>query len=184
MKIKQPFFRSFEKLNSTFKLLLVLASLSFSANAQNAHQLDNLLQQSSNEALVTSTDDLKKLAYGLVPSVYLNQNNLKVDDRFDSPIRIVTDVKSIEALYEFNSVYDDVQMIIVQINNEDQLTKFLKASYLNHYEHLKYAYISCSFELCEESADKDSCEKSKIKSIFDGELSNQTTVVYTANQSK
>jgi len=172
---------------SSFLLLTaqpILAQVPAGENLASFFQLEDLLQQSNNESLVTSADYLRKLTYDLVPSIYLNQSNLKVDDEFGSPIRIVTDVKSIEKLYESNSLYDNVQIIIIQINKKDELTKFLRANSLNHFSNLKYVYISCSFELCDESDGKKACEKNNILSILDGELTPSITLVYTANQSE
>tara|TARA_B100000809_G_C15138678_1_gene531897 strand:+ start:5931 stop:6470 length:540 start_codon:yes stop_codon:yes gene_type:complete len=145
-------------------------------------QLDTFLQESYNGPLATSAVYLKKIAYDLVPSIYLNRGELKVDD--ESPIRLVTDVISIEKLYELNSLYDNVQIIIIQINDENELTRFLKGNSLNHFSHLKYIYISCSFKLCDDSVGKNLCEKNKILSILNGELSPITALVYTVNQSE
>jgi len=164
-------------------MIFVVTTTGFNLNAQNVHQLESLLQSNS-ESLVTSSDYLKKLTHDLVPSVYLNQGELKVDSETGTPIRVVTDVKSIERLYETNTLFDNVVMIIVQVNDESDLNKVLKAGSLNHFSDLKYIYVSCSFEFCQDSSEREACEKNKIKSILDGELSTPTTIVYTANQSE
>jgi hypothetical protein len=149
--------------------------------AQNPIDLNELITPSTTS---NSTNSLQQLSRGVVPTMYLKLGAISNVDPQVEMIRVITDIASISELYNQNSQFKNIELILIQIENESDLNWKLNANYLNQFEKLKYLYISSSIALCEPSIGNTNCEKEKINSFLSGELSSSITLVYSSEVSE
>jgi hypothetical protein len=149
--------------------------------AQNPIALNELISAPTTS---NSTNSLQQLSRGAVPTIYLKQGLESTTDPQNKAVRIITDIASINQLYQQNQLYKDVELILIQIENESDLNWAFNANSLSQFENLKYLYISSSIALCEPSIENTNCEKEKINSFISGELSSSITLVYSSEVSE
>jgi hypothetical protein len=149
--------------------------------AQNPIDLNELITPSTTS---NSTNSLQELSRGVVPTMYLKLGAISNVDPQVEMIRVITDIASISELYNQNSQFKNIELILIQIENESDLNWKLNANYLNQFEKLKYLYISSSIALCEPSIGNTNCEKEKINSFLSGELNPSITLVYSSEVSE
>jgi hypothetical protein len=164
-----------------FLLLLLASGQAGFLLAQNPIELTELLAA---PAISEKTYLLEQLSRGAVPTMYLNQGVETIIDPQKKTTRVITDIASINQLYNQNSHFKNIELILIQIENVSDLNWMLVVNSLNQFEILKYIYISSSVELCEPSIGGDNCEKEKIKSFISGELNPSITLVYSSEVSE
>jgi hypothetical protein len=149
--------------------------------AQNPIELTNILAA---PVISETTYPIQQLSRGVVPTMYLKLGAISNVDPQVEMIRVITDIASISELYNQNSQFKNIELILIQIENESDLNWKLNANYLNQFEKLKYLYISSSIALCEPSIGNTNCEKEKINSYLSGELNPSITLVYSSEVSE
>jgi hypothetical protein len=149
--------------------------------AQNPIDLNELITPSTTS---NSTNSLQQLSRGAVPTIYLKQGLESTTDPQNKAVRIITDIASINQLYQQNQLYKDVELILIQIENESDMNWSLNPNSLSQFENLQYIYISSSIPLCDPSNGNSNCEKEKIISFLSGELCSSITLVYSSEVSE
>jgi hypothetical protein len=149
--------------------------------AQNPIELTELLAAPS---ISETTYPLQQLCRGIVPTIYLKQGLPSNVDPQNQTIRVITDIASLNQLYNQNSNFKNIELILIQIENVSDLNWNLNVNSLSQFENLKYIYISSSIELCEPSIGGDNCEKEKIKSFLSGELNSSISLIYSSEVSE
>jgi hypothetical protein len=172
--------------NQHFKIKSVLIILGFvllSNNliAQNPIKLSDFLVAST---ISETTYPIQQLSRGVVPTVYLTQGVISIVDPGIQPIRVITDIASLSQLCIQNTQFENVELILIQIENESDMNWSLNPNSLSQFENLQYIYISSSIPLCDPSNGNSNCEKEKIISFLSGELCSSITLVYSSEVSE
>jgi hypothetical protein len=102
---------------------------------------------SPSPAKVAEGEHLKSLAFDLLPTIYFNSGQ-QVNPSGKAPICAETDVVSVSKLYEENTQFSQVELIILKINKSSDLGTVLRPELLRSFSSLKYLCISSSFEIC------------------------------------
>ncbi|MCF4101437.1 hypothetical protein L1I30_07155 [Gillisia sp. M10.2A] len=133
-----------------------------SVNATNKSSL-NL---KSKEA--TSTP-LQVLAYDLVPTVYIENGDIKVFDE-QNPVKAEVTINSFQLLSSSNKLFKSVELLVIKLDSESQISSSLDFSKLSGFDNLKFVYFLCPFN----------CSKSQIENIAQG-LPTGITLLYSAS---
>lgn len=122
----------------SFTVLLIsilLISNSF-LYSQSAIEIENYIE---NKELAKSTDNdvenLKGLYYDFNTTAVLSKGNVKIVGK-NSPKVIFIDLFDLDAVYEKNSNFADIEMIIISIQDENSAKLDLKK--LEHFQNLDY----------------------------------------------
>lgn len=124
--------------------------------------------------------ELKQLSHGLETSIYLTNGVRQLSDDANAPTRVITDLNSLSMLYENDSTYAEIKIIILKITSENELSFLLNLNEMEAFTHLQYIYFSYSCILCPNDPMPLSCEQSRIKSSIIGDHADHPTLVYTA----
>jgi hypothetical protein len=149
--------------------------------AQNPIELTNILAE---PVISETTYPIQQLSRGVVPTMYLTQGVISNVDPGIQPVRVITDIASLNQLYIQNSHFENVELILIQIENESDMNWNLNPNSLSQFENLQYIYISSSVALCDPLTGNSNCEKEKINSFLSGELSSSITLVYSSEVSE
>lgn len=173
-------------LSNYFKLFLFAAAFIANQNinaqnAENMHAAINTLNLSANPELHKKSADLIELTQKIVPTIYLENNQLNNIDPSSATKRIITDVNSIELLYNTNNNYQSVELICIKLNNINELNAIVDVTKLSNFKNLQYIYILCPFLICEDQ--NTACESQKINKMV---INTPSTikVIYTSEKSE
>lgn len=147
-------------------------------NAQNAtaFELDEYISQSSNKKVASisknsriSITPLEVLAYNLVPTVFIEDNQVKTFDE-QLPIKAESSYASFSSLSTINPLFNKVELLVIKLDAENQLNPTLDFSKLLSFTSLKYVYFVCPFN----------CSNSQIEQIV-RDLPSKITLLYSAS---
>ena len=65
-----------------------------------------------------TTYPIQQLSRGVVPTMYLKQGAISNVDPQVEMIRVITDIASMSELYNQNSQFKNIELILIQIENE------------------------------------------------------------------
>ena len=165
-------------MKTTLMLMLLLSSF-FASQAQNlkAYEINEYLALGSNKqaavqvksSKISSSTPLKVLAYDLVPTVFIENGEIK---RFDeqSPVKAEIEFNSFKMLSNANPIFKNVALLVVKLNEENQLISSLDFSTINSFNSLKYVYFICPFN----------CSRSQIENLSKG-LPSGTVLLYSSS---
>lgn len=168
--------------NYYFVMLFGLLSLFKSSNsfAQSATAHNEF---SANLSNISQVNQLRKLSFDNIPTLYYKNGIATLTEPTD-PLRVITDVNSFNELYEENTQFNQVEMIIVQLKSQSDLDVDLNASQLKQFKNLKYIYFSCSFELCPQKGESSNCENTKINACIKGDLPLDVVLLFSSEISQ
>lgn len=163
---------------NSFVLLLMFGSLTMVGNAQQTvNKIDDILESAEHSNLL-------KLSKGIVPSLIAHNGQQKLTEEIGSPIRVITDLKSMDLFYQENEIVQDVEIIVVLINNKSDLDYKINGDLLHHLDKLKYIYVSSSIELCLSNISTEACEKQAVESLLKGDFLPSIKILYSTELSE
>jgi len=118
---------------------------------------------SDNPAIVSEGKRLQSLVQDKQPKLYLKNGVEKLAGE-NAPKVIDTDVASLRKLYETNSLYNQVEIIVVHIHNNNDLSALLDIESLLSLSALKYIYFLSDIPICSGSG----CEPDRIATMVKG----------------
>jgi len=167
---------NWERLKLFFGVLALVVGVSTQTYAQKpVHELNEVVHNQTN---TRGNHSVEQLCRGMVPSLILMKNEINQTDPEDNPVRVITDIASINMLYESNPLYNKVEVVIIQVNDLSQFNDMQLLKPMTHMTKLDYIYFSCSFELCIDTPNDTNCEKGLIKTKVNDETT--PTVIYTS----
>ncbi|SDS64816.1 hypothetical protein SAMN04487764_2709 [Gillisia sp. Hel1_33_143] len=153
---------------TTLSLLFLLPSF-FALSAQNikAYEITEYLAQNSNKKTSVSTMKTKSsaqaavplqvLAYDLVPTVFIESNEINAYDE-KSPIKAEVDFKSFSKLLKANSLFEKVELLVIKFDDAASLPSTIDFSKISGFSSLKYIYIICPFNCSNTEIEKIAME--------------------------
>lgn len=116
--------------------VLIYCSVFF-LQAQQIKEVDEFFKENG----IEYEDQLHKLVYGAVPSIYIS-NNSKVNPSGSSPLMLSVDASSLGALNDSDESYGTVKIIKIKISYASQLASMsLQPSFFKDFTELNYLYI-------------------------------------------
>jgi hypothetical protein len=160
---------------TTFALLISLLSFfAVSAQKATAYELNEYLSQAANnkssinlKSSQSTSNPLQVLAYDLVSTVIIENGEIKVFGE-QPPIKAEIFYNSFQAIATTNTLFNEVELLVIKLDSEDQLNSSLDFSKIMGFNNLKYVYFLCPFN----------CSKSKIESVTKG-LPSEITLLYS-----
>lgn len=96
----------------------------------------------------TYTEDLNnflELNYNLKPTIYIENNSIVQVPTNGTPIKIkLEDTNSFNVLKTNNPIFQNVQLIAINVQNANEMSNTFDVSSLNSFTNLKYIYILCN----------------------------------------
>jgi len=148
-------------------LALMFSFLNFFAvNAQKAtaFELNEYLSQTANnkssiklKSNQQTSTPLQVLAYDLVSTVIIENGKINVFGE-QPPIKAELFYNSFQTLLTSNTLFNNVELLVIKLDSEDQLNSSLDFSKIMGFNNLKYVYFLCPFN----------CSKSQIENVAKG----------------
>jgi len=160
-------------------MLLLSSFMALHAQNSKAYEINEYLalgsnkqatvQVKSNKSAATATTPLQVLAYDLVPTVFIENGEIKSFDE-QSPIKAELEFNSFNVLSNANPLFKNVELLVIKLNEENQLISSLDFSTINSFNSLKYVYFICPFN----------CSRSQIENLSKG-LPSGTVLLYSSS---
>ncbi|HNZ43057.1 MAG TPA: hypothetical protein PLI16_02670 [Bacteroidales bacterium] len=115
--------------------------------AQNIKHFDevlNALSTSDQDQAKADASHFKSLIYDVQPRLYIDKNGFK-NSSDSRPVCVTTDPQSYELLYETNPLFEQVELITVNILNARDLNFIFDMTRLKSFSKLKYVYFLCNY---------------------------------------
>jgi hypothetical protein len=163
----------FPKIYSLFlTVLLVIILFVFSVqnlSAQNLIEyssLINSMNETKQMSALSNAEHLRSLVYDLNSKLYIN-NQIENAVGITNPVCVKIDAQSIDKLYEENQLFNQVELITINLNDLNELNFFLDLSKLKSFTNLKYIQFLCSFK----------CDPLLINNLYQ-KISNTDIIVF------
>jgi len=153
-----------------FRLLLLslfLSVFTVTYGQEYPHVTNNMSQ--------TDGQQLENLIEGLNPMVYLTQSEIQTVGN-GTPIVARCEIDALNKLYEINPLFDDVQLLRIDIREASDLSNILKPSLLQSFSSLDYILIFFQYDACgNQTAD---CLQSLTAQFLDNEVTPGIQAIY------
>ncbi|HNX06641.1 MAG TPA: hypothetical protein PKL96_03570 [Bacteroidales bacterium] len=117
---------------------------SFAQNIKTMDEVINAMIVSDKDQSSTDAARLKSLIYDVQSRIYVHDNGtLKTND--NPPVCLTTEPQALELLYETNSLFEQVELITVNILNERDLNFVFDMARLKSFFKLKYVHFLCNY---------------------------------------
>ena len=116
--------------------------------AQNIKHFDevlNALSTSDQDQAKADASHFKSLIYDVQPRLYVHEDGLKkISEK--APVCVTAGPQSLELLYETNPLFEQVEMITLNISNARDLNYVLDMTRLKSFSKLKYVHFLCNYD--------------------------------------
>jgi len=131
----------------SLSLMLLFILFSASLYSQNIRELESFLEQakvSADPVLVSNAIHIESLIKDLQPTVYIS--NASIESISKQPICAEVDAGSTNQLLIENTLFNQVEIIIVKLNTPEDLNFIIDLSRLSGFTNLKDVLFLCEFE--------------------------------------
>jgi|GEM_PF-3450404 len=171
---------------STFKIgrliILVFFSIFLSVSILNAQEREGIeifsfeqLSQNSNLKSVlpnyVKPDNIIPLITDLKPSVFFNGGAFNIQG--EKPVRAYLDLRSLQRPISRNAVFDNVELVIINIENQRDLFTQINLDNLSGFTKLKYIQIVCRVD----------CNQNQISNALISSIKNYVIIYSVEKQS-
>lgn len=117
------------------------------SSAQNIQKYSDIINNilASNDGQGTANAaHLESLIYDVHPKLYLNENGI-INNNVSNPVCINAEPEALNYLYEPNPLFEQVELITIDISNAYELNFVFDVSALQGFSNLKYIMFYCSY---------------------------------------
>ena len=116
---------------------------------------------SPDPVVIKEGERLKSLAFDLNPTIYYTDGQVS-NPSGKQPVCVESDVVSLSKLYVDNPEFSQVELLIVKISKQGDLSMYLQPDNLKSFTNLKYICVSSAINICNSAA----CEASSVSQMI------------------
>ncbi len=166
--------KSFRKLSIVIFLLEIVPTC-FSQTIKNIDAELSAMQQTIDKSIKAEALHLNSLVNDVQPTLYFQNNKLIQTEEKGLPVKITTDMYSVNLLYQENPLYKSVELICIKIENIADLQMQLNLNQLKSMVGLKYIYFLSTFNMC---LTQSGCESSEIMKMLENSEATNYKILY------
>ena len=98
---------------------------------------------------VSNSQYVENLVFGIQPAIYLNSGTAKTYG--DIPVKLFTDISSLNGISNTNLLKDDIEIIVIKIKSSTDLYSKIDLLKFSEFNKLKYIYILSNVSTTEQN---------------------------------
>ena len=98
---------------------------------------------------VSNSQYVENLVFGIQPSIYFNSGIVKTYG--DNPVKLFTDIPSLNGISSANLLKDDIEIIVIKIKSSTDLYSKIDLLKFSEFNKLKYIYILSNVSTTEQN---------------------------------
>lgn len=107
---------------------------------------------------------IENLVFGIQPAIYFNSGAVKTYG--DAPVKLFTDIPSLNSLSNTDILKDEIEIIVIKINKRSEINSKIDLLKFSDFSKLKYIYIISNVDTTEQNISNMFLNYNQQYSIF------------------